>query len=630
MFVNYMPFIVLALFGIDRFITKKCSGLLILSLLFIMFTSYFFSVGSLIALFLFGLYQYCRCQTYTFKSIIQFAFKLCVPFLISVCIASVLLVPTAYTLLTGRVESQSTITLAELLRPQNFFLHETYSIGLTGISLLLLIVVLIKGKFEDRIFTGLLLLISFIPLFNYVLNGFMYINGKALMPFIPIILIVVAIGVDKLFKSKFKLIQYVFIGYTLISCGVHVIEANLKDELIEKKEYDENNQDYIKYQEIIDEYDSSFYRVNNQLFSSSTINKIVSPTEYKTSLYASTYHIEAQDFYYNELGNPTMYRNKFMTNVSSNLLSQIYMGEKYIVTTKTLNSDDYQLIYQDNDVAIYENINVLPIGYATNNYLNQSDYNALTSTDKIVNLIGNIINDEPTTNEIKRTQKLEPEIELIEQENVTIIPQEGGYKIQSDKGGKIKLKLTTVSEGDFIHLNYDVKPQNSDLKMTINGISNKLTDKDWKYYNENETFDYFFEGNILNIKLTEGTYDISNLNLSLINKADIINETELVDPFIVDSTQTKGDFIVGDISVRTDSYFTLSIPYDEGFVIKVDDKVIDYEKVNETFIGFKIDEGDHTIVIEYKAPLKDISLVISIVGIIVMGGYLYIERKKHS
>ena len=72
----------------------------------------------------------------------------------------------------------------------------------------------------------------------------------------------------------------------------------------------------------------------------------------------------------------------------------------------------------------------------------------------------------------------------------------------------------------------------------------------------------------------------------------------------------------------------MSVPYDNGFIVKVDDQEVKTEKVNETFLGFKISKGKHNIDIEYKAPLKDISLVISLIGVIALLITNFLESKR--
>ena len=58
MFVNYMPFLLLALLGVDRHFQKRKSGLLILSVLGMILTSFYFSVGGLLALTAYAVTEY--------------------------------------------------------------------------------------------------------------------------------------------------------------------------------------------------------------------------------------------------------------------------------------------------------------------------------------------------------------------------------------------------------------------------------------------------------------------------------------------------------------------------------------------------------------------------------------------
>ena len=68
--------------------------------------------------------------------------------------------------------------------------------------------------------------------------------------------------------------------------------------------------------------------------------------------------------------------------------------------------------------------------------------------------------------------------------------------------------------------------------------------------------------------------------------------------------------------MQSDGYFVTSIPYDDGFSIKVDNKPVDAIKLNKAFLGFKLDKGKHNIKIIYQAPLQKEGLIISIIGLI--------------
>ena len=80
------------------------------------------------------------------------------------------------------------------------------------------------------------------------------------------------------------------------------------------------------------------------------------------------------------------------------------------------------------------------------------------------------------------------------------------------------------------------------------------------------------------------------------------------------------------INVTNDnSYFTLSIPYDKGFNIKLDNKTISYQKSGTNFITFPIKKGYHNITITYEAPYKKISIFLSILGIL---STIYFQKKN--
>jgi hypothetical protein len=65
-----------------------------------------------------------------------------------------------------------------------------------------------------------------------------------------------------------------------------------------------------------------------------------------------------------------------------------------------------------------------------------------------------------------------------------------------------------------------------------------------------------------------------------------------------------------------------------SFNIKVDNKKVEYEKLDDAFIGVKISQGTHEIEIEYKAPLKTAALFLSIIGIICFITITILESKR--
>ena len=72
----------------------------------------------------------------------------------------------------------------------------------------------------------------------------------------------------------------------------------------------------------------------------------------------------------------------------------------------------------------------------------------------------------------------------------------------------------------------------------------------------------------------------------------------------------------------------LTIPYDSGFTILIDNQKINYEKVNEVYIGFPLPAGYHSIEIEYHANGKIIGYLLSTLGLISFITIVYFESKR--
>ena len=157
-----------------------------------------------------------------------------------------------------------------------------------------------------------------------------------------------------------------------------------------------------------------------------------------------------------------------------------------------------------------------------------------------------------------------------------------------------------------------------DVSISINGVTNKLTCKGWKYHNKNYSFSYVISpSEDLDIDISKGKYVISDVNVYAFDYSKVKEIKKYHDEFMVDKDKTKGDIIAGSINVtRDNSYFNLSIPYDEGYNIYVDGEKVSYEKTNISFIGFPIDKGYHEIKIEYTAPWLNIGKVVSVIGVI--------------
>ena len=68
-----------------------------------------------------------------------------------------------------------------------------------------------------------------------------------------------------------------------------------------------------------------------------------------------------------------------------------------------------------------------------------------------------------------------------------------------------------------------------------------------------------------------------------------------------------------------------SIPYENGFKVYVDDKLVDNYKVLDTFLAIDLEKGNHKIEIHYEIPGLKLGIIISAVSFIIL--IFYVKRK---
>lgn len=226
MFVDYMPFLCLALIGVDQYFEQEKSGLFTISVFLMIMTSFYFSIGGMLALVLYGLHRYfeqreeCRVTVSTF--LID---GLCFvrPMLLAVLVGSFFLVPTALALTGGRSKGQN-ISLASFFIPQitvERFAYSIYGIGLTTLVITVLLTGLLYRKVYEKVLTYGCVIVLAIPVFAYLLNGGLYIRDKVFIPFLPLLCYLISIYLEKCRKRELSFIAGI-VPYIITTIFVYI------------------------------------------------------------------------------------------------------------------------------------------------------------------------------------------------------------------------------------------------------------------------------------------------------------------------------------------------------------------------------------------------------------------------
>ena len=226
MFVNYMPFLCLALIGVDRYFEQEKSGLFTVSVFLMIMTSFYFSIGGMLSLVLYGLHRYFEQREgnrVAVRSFLRDGLCFVRSMILAVLMSGFFLVPTALALTGGRSKEQNT-SFASFFIPQitvERFAYSIYGIGLTTLVITVLLTGLLYRKVYEKVLTYGCVIVLVIPVFAYLLNGGLYIRDKVFIPFLPLLCYLIGIYLEKCRKRELSFIAGI-VPYIITTIFVYI------------------------------------------------------------------------------------------------------------------------------------------------------------------------------------------------------------------------------------------------------------------------------------------------------------------------------------------------------------------------------------------------------------------------
>lgn len=648
MFVDYMSMLIIALIAVDLYIEKKKMILLVISIVGIITNSYFFSISALLVILSYFCFEMYRLEMkLTFKEILHFL----KPLLIAIMICGILLIPTAYVMLENHQSGNTKINLLTLLIPRfNFesLLYDYYGCGL-GYLVWIGLIVGLKVK-KTRRLNIWLLLILFIPIFSFVLNGFLYPRPKILIPFIPLLIYMTIYILNYLKHNDIKLNIKIILLLALpvlsfyqqplaildmivCSIGVLLYLKNIKPALLllvfmpftisfvnnQEENYvlSDKYQQVSKIKDIKLENDSRSDIFKEPL---NTVNQVKNDI-FRTSIYSSISNTKYNQFYYDIINNPISIRNRVACLSNSNVFFQGMMGVKTIYSENVV-----PIGYQEIEKNVYQSEDILPLIYASNDLFSNKEFENLSFPQTLDTLYNNTIVE---TDQIDYQSKV---VETKLKTNINnksdylgIIKLNNGYRINTKKEAKLELYINQDLYNKIMIIEFDLKKvkliKSTDTSITINGVRNRLSGLNAAYPNQNTHFTYILSQNEaidkLKIEFSKGRYDLSNIKVNTIDYNAIKKRNQEIDAFKGVYNQ-NGMVADGEIDVKGDGYLVTSFAYQNGYTILIDGKKVSSECVNKAFLGAKISKGKHQIKIMFKPPMKDVGFIVSALGILIL------------
>lgn len=688
MFVDYMPFLCLALIGVDRYFEQEKSGLFTVSVFLMIMTSFYFSIGGMLSLVLYGLHRYFEQREenrVTVRSFLRDGLCFVRSMILAVLMSGFFLVPTALALTGGRSKEQNT-SFASFFIPQitvERFAYSIYGIGLTTLVITVLLTGLLYRKVYEKVLTYGCVIVLVIPVFAYLLNGGLYIRDKVFIPFLPLLCYLISIYLEKCRKRELSFIAGM-IPYIITTIFVYMArnqfvskgigESIWKVLLAESilflicyvlycalKRYHKETKEILMLALpsviCLAVTMNTFYQMKPDRYVSRKLYRDVVEEQNRQAVKEA---LKDDDGYYRteQMGSDDenaadLNRIWDVDQNITSIYSSAYNPDYQTFRQKTFGLEEpfrngmmqsvsknpvfqrmmgVRYIVSDSDVPGYTLVKKCG---TTGIYQNKDAAPVMYATDRVM-----------TEEEYKKLTFPYNQTAFLEyavvgehtessDQNIMTAYEPVSLKMANNRTTGGAEQKTMQQEGQkqilFLRFRVDNAHPNKDVAVWINGIRNKLSAKDHVYYNENKIFTYAVplkdgEDNI-SVTFGKGKYRLRHVQAylgSLPERSELLYQSEIQ----VDKKQTEDNVIQGTIRVKKDGWFITSIPYDKHFKIYIDGKETEIQKVNTAFLGCKIESGNHELKIIYHAPGTTTGKVLSLIGI--AGFLLVLVREKRK
>lgn len=687
MFVDYMPFLCLALIGVDRYFEQEKSGLFTVSVFLMIMTSFYFSIGGMLSLVLYGLHRYFEQREGnrgTVRSFLRDGLCFVRSMILAVLMSGFFLVPTALALTGGRSKEQNT-SFVSFFIPQitvERFAYSIYGIGLTTLVITVLLTGLLYRKVYEKVLTYGCVIVLVIPVFAYLLNGGLYIRDKVFIPFLPLLCYLISIYLEKCRKRELSFIAGI-VPYIITTIFVYIARNQFVSKGIGKsiwkvllaesilflicyvlycalKRYHKETKEILMLALpsviCLAVTMNTFYQMKPDRYVSRKLYRDVTGEQNRQAVKEAL----KDDGYYRTEQKGSDDENAADLNriwdVEQNITSiysSAYNPDYHTFRQKTFGLEEpfrngmmqsvsknpvfqrmmgVRYIVSDSDVPGYTLVKKCG---TTGIYQNKDAAPVMYATDRVM-----------TEEEYKKLAFPYNQTAFLEyavvgehtessDQNIMTAYAPVSLKMANNRTTGGAEQKTMQQEGQkqilFLRFRVDNAHPNKDVAVWINGIRNKLSAKDHVYYNENKIFTYAVplkdgEDNI-SVTFGKGKYRLRHVQAylgSLPERSELLYQSEIQ----VDKKQTEDNVIQGTIRVKKDGWFITSIPYDKHFKIYIDGKETEIQKVNTAFLGCKIESGNHELKIIYHAPGTTTGKILSLIGI--AGFLLVLVREKRK
>lgn len=277
---------------------------------------------------------------------------------------------------------------------------------------------------------------------------------------------------------------------------------------------------------------------------------------------------------------------------------------------------NFKHIDKINDINIYKNKYVLPIGFILDTSSLEENYaNKLDNLNNLTNEYGKLFEGIPITTNYDIDN---PNIKMIDNSNFSVTT--------TDKNETLEFTIDNISNKNV----YIYTKCNEGCNLTINKNDKIITSESYSGYisyigdiSLDDTIKISYKiKNICEDKKI--TIFLGSLNQNVFESfyEDTLNNS-------LKNVKYKGNQITATFeSNKNDNQLFFTIPFDKGWNIFIDNKKVETKNIKDAFIGINIDEGKHNILLKYTPQEFFLGVYISLIGILILTIYLLITKGR--
>lgn len=332
--------------------------------------------------------------------------------------------------------------------------------------------------------------------------------------------------------------------------------------------------------------------------------------------------------------------NRSLYNKGNTSFNDAFLGVKYLLTQDQTTKKPYSFLFEDNNIKVYKNPFALPIGIGIDkNIINYELNSKVIDPFKNQEQLAEYMSGEKKGDLFKYLEPTE-----IHKENLTETKLSDSVrytKVDKTKESYVSFKVK-IPNDNSIYAYFASSPKNPSQSKKIDAATMYINDESPESYLADDGFN-----NIIPLNFDEGqtvTFKIKlNENMFVLDRAIFAYEDievlskyykqlskETFTPEKISSSHLTGTIQVED----DDRLLLLTVPYEEGWTIKVDGAKVKKLKTCDTLMAVELSKGEHYIEMFYIPDGLICGTIISFITLISGLSYLIFnmtkKRKKNA